>query len=198
MDQVYGYVRVSTKEQNEARQIAAMREVGAAPGDIYMDKQSGADFERVQYRRMLRRLGPGDTLIVKSIDRLGRNYNDILMQWQYITKEVGADIVVLDMELLDTRTKDGNLTGTLIADLVLQIFAYVAQTEREFIRQRQAEGIAAARAKGKRLGRLPLKMPEQFLQGFSILYLFADYVQFLQLFYVLQKYRNQLKLLFCL
>ena len=119
-------------------------------------------FERPAYKEMIKRLQQGDLLIIKSIDRLGRNYNDILMQWQCITKEIGADILVLDMDLLDTRTRDGNLTGTLIADLVLQIFAYVAQTEREFIRQRQAEGIAAAKAKGKKFGRRPLVMPEEF------------------------------------
>lgn len=158
----YGYIRVSTKEQHIDRQLAALQPYNIPKKNIYCDYQSGKNFERPAYKKMMKKLKKGDLLIVKSIDRLGRNYNDILMQWQYITKEVGADIVVLDMELLDTRTKDGNLTGTLIADLVLQIFAYVAQTEREFIRQRQAEGIAAARAKGKRLGRLPLKMPEQF------------------------------------
>ena len=161
MDQVYGYVRVSTKEQNEARQIAAMREVGVAPGDIYMDKQSGADFERVQYRRMLRRLGPGDTLIVKSIDRLGRNYTEILEQWRIITKSKRAAIVILDMPLLDTR-QNRDLTGTLIADIVLQLLSYVAQTEREFIRQRQAEGIAAAKARGVQFGRRPSPKPAEF------------------------------------
>lgn len=147
----YGYIRVSTKEQHIDRQLAALQPYNIPKKNIYCDYQSGKNFERPAYKKMMKKLKKGDLLIVKSIDRLGRNYNDILMQWQYITKEVGADIVVLDMELLDTRTKDGNLTGTLIADLVLQIFAYVAQTEREFIRQRQAEGIAAARAKGKRL-----------------------------------------------
>ena len=161
MDQVYGYVRVSTKEQNEARQIAAMREVGVAPGDIYMDKQSGADFERVQYRRMLRRLGPGDTLIVKSIDRLGRNYTEILEQWRIITKSKRAAIVILDMPLLDTR-QNRDLTGQLIADIVLQLLSYVAQTEREFIRQRQAEGISAARERGVRFGRAPAEIPLEF------------------------------------
>jgi DNA invertase Pin-like site-specific DNA recombinase len=120
------------------------------------------DFERPAYQKLMKRLKAGDLVIVKSIDRLGRNYNDILAQWQYITKKIGADILVLDMELLDTRKDNGNLTGTLIADLVLQIFAYVAQTEREFIRQRQAEGIAAAKTNGKRLGRNPTPLPDNF------------------------------------
>lgn len=130
--------------------------------NIYCDYQSGKDFNRPAYQKLMKKIKKGDLLIIKSIDRLGRNYNDILVQWQYITKEVQADILVLDMELLDTRSKDGNLTGTLIADLVLQIFAYVAQTEREFIHQRQAEGIAAAKANGRKLGRTPNPLPDQF------------------------------------
>lgn len=158
----YAYIRVSTKEQHIDRQIMALKPYGISPKNIYCDYQSGKDFERPEYRKLIRKLKEGDLLIVKSIDRLGRNYNDILIQWQYITKEIGADILVLDMELLDTRRKSGSLTGTLIADLVLQIFAYVAQTEREFIRQRQAEGIAAAREKGTKLGRPPMEMPDGF------------------------------------
>lgn len=158
----YAYIRVSTKEQHIDRQIMALKPYGISPQNIYCDYQSGKDFERPEYRKLIRKLKEGDLLIVKSIDRLGRNYNDILIQWQYITKEIKADILVLDMELLDTRQKSGNLTGTLIADLVLQIFAYVAQTEREFIRQRQAEGIAAAREKGIKLGRPPMQMPKEF------------------------------------
>ena len=158
----YAYIRVSTKEQNIDRQLMALESYQLPKKNIYCDYQSGKGFNRPAYKKLIKRLKKGDLLIIKSIDRLGRNYNDILVQWQYITKEVQADILVLDMELLDTRSKDGNLTGTLIADLVLQIFAYVAQTEREFIRQRQAEGIAAARANGKKLGRKPLEMPEQF------------------------------------
>ena len=126
-----------------------------------MDKQSGKDFARTNYRRLIRRLKPGDTLVVKSIDRLGRNYSEILEQWRIITKEKGAAIVVLDMPLLDTR-KNRDLTGTLIADIVLQLLSYVAQTEREFIHQRQAEGIAAAKAKGIRFGRVPKPLPENF------------------------------------
>ena len=161
MEQIYGYARVSTKEQNEARQLTALREMGIPSENVYLDKQSGADFERVQYRRMLRRLGPGDTLIVKSIDRLGRNYTEILEQWRIITKSKRAAIVILDMPLLDTR-QNRDLTGTLIADIVLQLLSYVAQTEREFIRQRQAEGIAAAKARGVRFGRQPMQRPEEF------------------------------------
>lgn len=158
----YAYIRVSTKEQNIDRQIMALEPYDVPKRNIFCDYQSGKDFERPAYQRMLRKLKKGDLLIIKSIDRLGRNYNDILVQWQYITKDIQADILVLDMELLDTRKKDDNLTGTLIADLVLQIFAYVAQTEREFIHQRQAEGIAAAKARGQRFGRKPLSIPEAF------------------------------------
>lgn len=157
----YGYIRVSTREQNEDRQAIALREWGIPPNQIYLDKQSGKDFDRPQYRRLLRKLKQDDLLIVKSIDRLGRNYDEILRQWHIITKEKHADIVVLDMPLLDTRTyKD--LTGTLIADIVLQLLSYVAHTEREMIRQRQAEGIAAARARGVRFGRPRLPRPSEF------------------------------------
>ena len=153
----YGYARVSTREQNEDRQVIALREFGLTDREIYVDKQSGKDFDRPQYRRLIRRLRAGDALIVKSIDRLGRNYDEILEQWRIITKEKGADVVVLDMPLLDTRASR-DLTGTLIADIVLQLLSYVAQTEREMIRQRQAEGIAAAKARGVRFGR-PRKEP---------------------------------------
>lgn len=162
MSNTYAYVRVSSREQNEDRQIIAMQEWGVPDRNIYKDKQSGKDFRRPAYEKLLRRIKPGDLLVIKSIDRLGRNYRDILTQWQRITKEIEADILVLDMVLLDTRKKEGDLTGTLIADLVLQILAYVAQTEREFIHQRQAEGIAVAKAKGKILGRKHLPMPECF------------------------------------
>lgn len=158
----YAYIRVSTKEQNIDRQLIALKPYCIPKENIFCDYQSGKDFERPAYQNLMKKLKEGDLLVIKSIDRLGRNYNDILVQWQYITKELKADIVVLDMELLDTRTKEGSLTGTLIADLVLQIFAYVAQTEREFIRQRQAEGIAAAKLKGKKLGRSPIEMPKEF------------------------------------
>ena len=158
----YAYIRVSTKEQSIDRQLLALEPYQIKKKNIYCDYQSGKDFDRPAYQRMMKRLKPGDLLIVKSIDRLGRNYNDILVQWQYITKELKVDILVLDMDLLDTRQKSGNLTGTLIADLVLQIFAYVAQTEREFICQRQAEGIEAAKRKGKKFGRPEKEMPKQF------------------------------------
>ena len=157
----YGYIRVSTREQNEQRQLIAMREFGISEKSIYMDKQSGKDFERQNYKRMIRKLKNGDTLIVKSIDRLGRNYDEILEQWRVITKEKQVDIVVLDMPLLDTR-RNRDLTGTLIADIVLQLLSYVAQTEREFIRQRQAEGIAAAKQRGTRFGCRKKKVPQEF------------------------------------
>lgn len=157
----YGYVRVSTREQNEQRQLIAMREFGIADKQIYMDKQSGKDFERINYKRMMRKLKNGDTIVIKSIDRLGRNYDEILEQWRIITKEKQASVVVLDMPLLDTR-QSRDLTGTLIADIVLQLLSYVAQTEREFIRQRQAEGIAAAKEQGVKFGRKPMERPAEF------------------------------------
>ena len=157
----YGYARVSTKEQNEQRQIIALEEFGLNLRQIFIDKQSGKDFECANYQRLTRRLKEGDTLVVKSIDRLGRNYNEILEQGRIITKEKGAAIVVLDMPLLDTR-RNRDLTGTLIADIVLQLLSYVAQTEREFIHQRQAEGIAAAKARGVKFGRPRKALPEGF------------------------------------
>lgn len=157
----YGYIRVSSKDQNEDRQVIAMREAGIEDRHITIDKQSGKDFERPGYKKVVKKLKPGDTLFIKSIDRLGRNYDEILEQWRIITKEKQADIVVLDMPLLDTR-QGKDLTGTLIADIVLQLLSYVAQTEREFIRQRQAEGIAAAKARGVRFGRRPKKRPDNF------------------------------------
>ena len=157
----YGYIRVSTREQNEQRQLIAMREFGISENRIYMDKQSGKDFERKNYKKMVRKLKKDDTLVVKSIDRLGRNYEEILEQWRQITKEKQVAIVVLDMPLLDTR-QSRDLTGTLIADIVLQLLSYVAQTERDFIRQRQAEGIAAAKAKGTKFGRKATEMPDEF------------------------------------
>lgn len=149
---IYGYARVSAKDQNEARQLIALKAFGICQTRIFLDKQSGRDFQRPQYQRLLKRLKKGDTLVVKSIDRLGRNYNEIIEQWRILTKEKQADVVVLDMPLLDTR-RGKDLTGTLIADIVLQLLSYVAQTEREFIHQRQAEGIAAAKARGTRFGR---------------------------------------------
>ena len=160
--EIYGYVRVSTKEQCEARQLIALRSFRVPEKNIFMDKLSGKDFNRPRYRALLRKLKPGDVMVVKSIDRLGRNYDEILHQWRVITKEIGADIVVLDMPLLDTRQTGKNLTGTFVADLVLQILSYVAQTERENIRQRQLEGIEAARRRGVRFGRPRMDVPEEF------------------------------------
>lgn len=157
----YGYVRVSTKEQNEQRQLIALREYGISDKLIYVDKQSGKDFERPNYKKMIRKIKKGDTIVIKSIDRLGRNYDEILEQWRIITKEKQVAVVVLDMPLLDTR-QNKDLTGTLIADIVLQLLSYVAQTEREFIRQRQAEGIAAAKEQGIKFGRKPKERPEEF------------------------------------
>ena len=158
---VYGYVRVSTRDQNEARQLTAMREFGVDNERIIVEKLSGKDFHRPRYQRLVKRLRPRDVLVVKSIDRLGRNYTEILEQWAAITKERQADVVVLDMPLLDTR-QGRDLTGTLIADIVLQLLSYVAQTERENIRQRQAEGIAAAKANGVHFGPLPRALPDSF------------------------------------
>lgn len=157
----YGYVRVSTREQNEQRQMIALREFGIPERHIFLDKQSGKDFERLNYKKLMRRLKNGDTLVIKSIDRLGRNYDEILEQWRIITKDKQVYIVVLDMPLLDTK-QNRDLTGTLIADIVLQLLSYVAQTEREFIRQRQAEGIAAAKERGVRFGRSPMVRPEAY------------------------------------
>lgn len=157
----YGYIRVSSKDQNEDRQRIAMREFGIPDESVFMDKQSGKDFERPEYKRLMRKIKPDDTLVIKSIDRLGRNYEEILEQWRFITKRRQTAIVVLDMPLLDTR-QGRDLTGTLIADIVLQLLSYVAQTEREFIRQRQAEGIAAAKARGVKFGRQPMERPSEF------------------------------------
>ena len=159
----YGYVRVSTRDQREDRQILAMEQFGVERKNIFLDKQSCKDFNRPRYRRLIKRIREGDVLVIKSIDRLGRNYEDILEQWRLITKQKKAAIVVLDMPLLDTR-QSRSLTGTLIADLVLQLLSYVAQTEREFLRQRQAEGIAAARKRGVRFGPPPKQRPENFVE----------------------------------
>ena len=159
----YGYIRVSTKDQNDDRQRIALRGAGVAEQDLYLDKQSGKDFERPKYRNLLQKLKKDDVLYIKSIDRLGRNYEEILAQWRIITKEKGADIVVLDMPLLDTR-RGKDLMGTFLADIVLQVLSFVAENERDNIRQRQAEGIAAAKARGVRFGRPPLPLPENFHQ----------------------------------
>lgn len=158
---MYGYVRVSTREQNEDRQRIALLGAGIPESAIYLDKQSGKDFDRPQYRKLLRRLKRDDVLYIKSIDRLGRNYTEILEQWRVITKDKGVDIVVLDMPLLDTR-RGKDLVGTFLSDIVLQILSFVAENERDNIRQRQAEGIAAAKARGVRFGRPPLPLPENF------------------------------------
>ncbi len=161
MNKIYGYVRVSSTDQNEDRQMLALRQIGVADQNIFMDKQSGKDFERPNYKKLLRKLKGGDLLYVLSIDRLGRNYNEILEQWRVLTKEKDIDICVLDMPLLDTRNgKD--LMGTFIADLVLQILSFVAQNERENIRKRQAEGIAAAKLKGVKFGRPEIAIPNNF------------------------------------
>ena len=158
---IYGYIPVSTREQNEDRQRLALAALPVPEENIYMDKQSGKDFERPQYRRLVRRLRRDDLLYVKSIDRLGRNYSEILEQWRMLTKEKGVDIAVLDMPLLDTR-RGKDLMGTFLSDIVLQVLSFVAENERDNIRQRQAEGIAAAKARGVRFGRPPLPLPDNF------------------------------------
>ena len=157
----YGYVRVSSREQNENRQLIALKEVGLTGNVIFLDKQSGKDFNRPQYKKLLRKLKKGDSLYVKSIDRLGRNYEEIQQQWRLLTKEKGVDIVVLDMPLLDTR-RGKDLMGTFLSDIVLQILSFVAENERTNIRQRQAEGIAAAKAKGVKFGRPPKPLTHNF------------------------------------
>ena len=161
MSNTYGYVRVSTRDQNEDRQMIAMQDWGVPNNHIYVDKQSGKDFDRPAYKRLLHKLKSDDTLVIKSIDRLGRNYSEIIEQWRLITKEKQAAIVVLDMPLLDTRN-DKDLMGTVISEMMLQLLSYVAQTEREFIHQRQAEGIAAAKARGIKFGRVPMIRPINF------------------------------------
>ena len=164
----YGYARVSSRDQNLARQLDALAEFGVDPARVFTDKASGKDFCRPSYRRLMRRIRPGDTLVIKSIDRLGRSYEDIIEEWRRLTKERHVQIVVLDMPLLDTREDRGGLTGEFIADLVLQLLSYVAQLERDSIRQRQAEGIAAARARGVRFGRPRLERPDEFGAAFDL------------------------------
>lgn len=161
MGDLYGYIRVSTREQNEDRQILALKDRSIPEKNLFIDKQSGKDFERPQYRKMVRKLKRGDLLYIKSIDRLGRNYSEILEQWRILTKGKGVDIVVLDMPLLDTR-RGKDLMGTFLSDIVLQVLSFVAENERANIRQRQAEGIAAAKARGVRFGRPPAPLPENF------------------------------------
>lgn len=163
MGTVYAYIRVSSKDQNEDRQLIAMQGLDIPKSHIFMDKQSGKDFERPQYRKMVRKMKKDDLLYIKSIDRLGRNYAEILEQWRILTKEKGIDIVVLDMPLLDTR-RGKDLVGTFLSDVVLQVLSFVAENERTNIRQRQAEGIAAAKARGVRFGRPPKPLPENFHQ----------------------------------
>ncbi len=163
---IVGYMRVSSREQNEDRQRIALLEMGVPEGAIYMDKQSGKDFERPQYKKMLKKLNRNTVLFVKSIDRLGRNYADLNEQWRIITKEKGADIVVIDMPILDTR-REKNLLGTFMSDVVLALLSYVAENERINIRQRQAEGIAAAKARGVKFGRPPKPLPDNFYEKYE-------------------------------
>lgn len=158
---MYGYVRVSSKDQNAERQLVAMNKIQIPIKNVFIEKQSGKDFARPVYRKMIRRLKEGDILYIQSIDRLGRNYEEIMEQWRIITKEKGADIIVLDMPLLDT-TNGKDLLGTFISDLVLQLLSFVAQNEREVIKKRQAEGIAAAKARGVKFGNVPKRKPHDF------------------------------------
>lgn len=167
MADTYAYIRVSSRDQNEDRQIIALRELNIPEKNIFMDKQSGKDFDRPAYKRMVRRMKKDDLLYIKSIDRLGRNYEEIQNQWRILTKEKGVDIVVLDMPLLDTR-RGKDLVGTFLSDIVLQVLSFVAEKERANIRQRQAEGIAAAKAKGVRFGRPPRPLPENFHQVYQL------------------------------
>jgi len=166
MGKVYGYVRVSSTDQHEDRQLIAMAERGIPQGRVYIDKQSGKDFARPRYRALMKKLRPGDQLCITSIDRLGRNYEEIQEQWRFLTREKKVDILVFDMPLLDTR-RDKDLVGTLIADLVLQVLSFVAQNERENIRKRQAEGIAAAKARGVKFGRKKTALTPDFLQAYA-------------------------------
>lgn len=164
--QNYGYMRVSTQEQNEARQEIALLEAGISVENLFIDKQSGKDFNRPQYKKMLRKMRREDVLYIKSIDRLGRNYDEILEQWRVLTKERNVDVVVLDMPLLDTR-KYKDLMGTFLSDVVLQVLSFVAENERINIRQRQAEGIAAAKRRGVKFGRPPRPLPSNFEEAYT-------------------------------
>lgn len=159
--EIYGYCRVSGKDQNEGRQLIAMKEMGVQEDNIFIDKQSGKDFNRPKYKKLIRKLKNDDLIYIKSIDRLGRNYEDIIEQWKIITKEKQADIVVIDMPILDTR-RGKDLMGTFLADIVLAVLSYVAENERTAIRQRQAEGIAVAKARGVRFGPAPMPLPDNF------------------------------------
>ena len=166
MGNIYGYVRVSSRDQNEDRQLITMKEMQVPEGNIYIDKQSGKDFNRTQYKRLMRKVKPEDIIYIKSIDRLGRNYAEILDQWKIITKDKRVDLYVIDMPILDTR-REKNLLGTFISDLVLALLSYVAENERTNIRQRQAEGIAAAKARGVHFGRRPNPLPENFYEVYQ-------------------------------
>ena len=157
----YGYIRVSSRDQNEERQFIALQSKGVKKSCIYIDKKSGKDFDRPQYKKLIKKLKPGDLLMIQSIDRLGRNYEEVQNQWRFLTKEKEVDICVIDMPLLDTR-QGKDLVGTFIADIVLQILSFVAQNEREYIRKRQAEGIAAAKTRGVKFGRPPIPLPDNF------------------------------------
>ena len=166
MATIYGYIRVSTKEQNERRQLDVLQALSIPGENLFMDKQSGKDFNRPQYKRLLQRLKKDDLLSIKSIDRLGRNYGEILEQWRILTREKGVDIVVLDMPLLDTR-RGKDLMGTFLSDIVLQVLSFAAENERANIRQRQAEGIAAAKARGMKFGRPPKPLPENYHSAYQ-------------------------------
>ena len=163
---IYGYIRVSTREQNEDRQLIALREMAVPEANLFIDKQSGKDFQRPQYKKLVRKLKKDDLLYIKSIDRLGRNYEEIQNQWRGLTKDKGGGIVVLDMPLLDTR-RGKDLMGTFLSDIVLQVLSFVAENERTNIRQRQAEGIAAAKARGVRFGRPPRPLPENYHSAYQ-------------------------------
>ncbi len=163
MGEIYGYVRVSSRDQNEDRQMIAMRACDVPEKNIYIDKLSGKDFNRPQYKKMVRKMKKGDVMYLKSIDRLGRNYEEIIEQWQYLSKTKGIDIVVIDMPLLDTR-RGKDILGTFLSDIVLQVLSFAAQNERENIKQRQAEGIAAAKQRGVRFGRPEHAIPDDFMQ----------------------------------
>lgn len=163
---IYGYIRVSTREQNEDRQLIALREMAVPKANLFIDKQSGKDFQRPQYKKLVHKLKKDDLLYIKSIDRLGRNYEEIQNQWRVLTKDKGVDIVVLDMPLLDTR-RGKDLMGTFLSDIVLQVLSFVAENERTNIRQRQAEGIAAAKARGVRFGRPPRPLPENYHSAYQ-------------------------------
>ena len=165
---MYGYIRVSSKDQNPDRQIIAMKEYGISENNLFLDKLSGKDFNRPKYRKLLKRVHPGDVIVIKSIDRLGRDYEEIIAEWKHITNDMSVDIHVLDMPMLNTNVSHGDLTGRLIADMVLQILAYVAETERTFIKQRQREGIDAAKRRGVRFGAGRKELPENFDRYYSL------------------------------